>query len=288
LAFIIIAKIMGKITNSKAVFQDIKSKLTLDDSEEIHAVALALMGNYYNLTLTDILAEKEIETLNLSSVIARLNQHEPLQYILGEADFYGRKFKVSPSVLIPRPETELLIREVLKIEIKAPRILDIGTGSGCIAITLNLEIPNSKICAVDVSQLALETAKENSKKLASTVKFIYTDFLKDNLDLEPFDMVVSNPPYVRETEKQSMKPNVLNYEPHLALFVPDSDPLLFYKAIASKSKSLLKPNGKIFVEINEKFAGEIKDLFVSSGFKEIKIIQDLDGKDRIVIAQREK
>ena len=279
---------MGKITNSKAVFQDIKSKLTLDDSEEIHAVALALMGNYYNLTLTDILAEKEIETLNLSSVIARLNQHEPLQYILGEADFYGRKFKVSPSVLIPRPETELLIREVLKIEIKAPRILDIGTGSGCIAITLNLEIPNSKICAVDVSQLALETAKENSKKLASTVKFIYTDFLKDNLDLEPFDMVVSNPPYVRETEKQSMKPNVLNYEPHLALFVPDSDPLLFYKAIASKSKSLLKPNGKIFVEINEKFAGEIKDLFVSSGFKEIKIIQDLDGKDRIVIAQREK
>src|SRR5258706_3266925 len=155
---------MGKITNSKTVFQDIKSKLTLDEPEEIHAVALILMGNYYGVTFTDIIAEKEVEFQDLSPILFRLNHDEPLQYILGESELYGRKFKVHPSVLIPRPETELLIREVLKIEIETPRILDVGTGSGCIAITLNLEIQNSKVYSVDVSQLALETAKENSKK----------------------------------------------------------------------------------------------------------------------------
>jgi release factor glutamine methyltransferase len=277
-----------KPTNSKAVFQEIKSKLTLDDSEEVNAIALVLMDKYFGLTLTDILLEKKIETKDFSEITERLNQHEPLQYILGEAEFCGRKFIVNPSVLIPRPETELLVHQVLEAKLKAPRILDIGTGSGCIAISLRLEIPNSKVYALDASQNSLDTAKVNAKKLGADISFILEDFLKDPSSIDPVDVIASNPPYIRNSEKTSMRSNVLNYEPHQALFVSDQDPLIFYKAIASKSETLLNPSGKIFVEINESFGNEVKDLFKSHGFEEVKIIKDIDGKDRIVIAHKSK
>lgn len=272
------------MTNSKTVFNLIKAQLLLDEAEEIMAVSLAIMEKYYRLKLTDILAEKKIEEQNLSAVIARINRHEPLHYIFGEADFYGRKFNVNSSVLIPRPETELLINEVLKTNPISPRILDIGTGSGCIAITLNLEIKNSKVFAVDVSQRSIDTASTNAKTLGADVYFILTDFLKNEISLKPVDLMVSNPPYVKEIEKDTMKPNVLNYEPHQALFVPTDNPLIFYKAIAQKSKTLLKPNGKIVVEINEQFGREVKNLFEAIGFQQTQIIKDLDGKDRIVTA----
>jgi release factor glutamine methyltransferase len=285
LAFIIIAKMNMKRANSKEVFQEIKSKLTLDDPEEVHAIALVLMEKYFDLTLTEILAEKEFEIKNLNEIIERLNRHEPLQYVLGEAEFLGRKITVNPSVLIPRPETELLVYEVLKTKLKAPRILDIGTGSGCIAITLSLEISNSKVYAIDISQNSLDTAKINSKKLGADVPFLLNDFLKDSLSLDPVDLIVSNPPYIRNSEKSSMSSNVLNYEPHQALFVSDQDPLIFYKAIVSKSKTLLNGSGKVFVEINENFGNEVKEIFESNGF-EVKIIKDLDGKDRIVTAHK--
>jgi release factor glutamine methyltransferase len=275
-----------KPTNSKAVFHEIKSRLTLDDPEEVHAIALTLMEKYFGVTLTDILSEKKIEFKDLTEIIGRLNQHEPLQYILGEAQFFGRNFIVNPSVLIPRPETELLVLEVLKMKLNAPTILDIGTGSGCIAITLNLEILNSKVFAIDISQNALDTASANSKKLRANVSFVCLDFLNNSLQLEPVDLIVSNPPYVTNLEKQSMKSNVINYEPHQALFVSDQDPLIFYKAIASKSKNLLNASGEVFVEVNEAFGKDVKDLFESYGFKEVKIIKDLDGKDRIVTAQK--
>jgi release factor glutamine methyltransferase len=274
-----------KRANSKEVFQEIKSKLTLDDPEEVHAIALVLMEKYFDLTLTEILAEKEFEIKNLNEIIERLNRHEPLQYVLGEAEFLGRKITVNPSVLIPRPETELLVYEVLKTKLKAPRILDIGTGSGCIAITLSLEISNSKVYAIDISQNSLDTAKINSKKLGADVPFLLNDFLKDSLSLDPVDLIVSNPPYIRNSEKSSMSSNVLNYEPHQALFVSDQDPLIFYKAIVSKSKTLLNGSGKVFVEINENFGNEVKEIFESNGF-EVKIIKDLDGKDRIVTAHK--
>jgi release factor glutamine methyltransferase len=191
-------------------------------------------------------------------------------------------------VLIPRPETELLVGEVLKTELNTPRILDIGTGSGCIAITLSLEIPNSKVYAIDVSQDSLNTAKNNSNKLGAEVTFILQDFINDSSSLDPVDLIVSNPPYIRNSEKASMKSNVLNYEPHQALFVSDQDPLIFYKAIASKSKALLNPSGKVFAEIHENFGYEVKDLFQANGFSEVKIIKDLDGKDRIVAAHKSK
>src|SRR6478736_5853615 len=277
-----------KSTNSKAVFQEIKSKLTLDDPEEVHAIALALIEKYFGLTLTDLLSQKDIEPQNLNEIIERLNQHEPLQYILGEAEFFGRKFTVNPSVLIPRPETELLVAEVLKTKLNAPQILDIGTGSGCIAITLNLEIPNSKVYAIDVSQHSLDTAKVNANKLGSNASFLMCDFLKDSLSINSVDVIVSNPPYIRNSEKISMNANVSNHEPHQALFVSDQDPLIFYKAIASKNKTLLNASGKIFVEINESFGNEVKELFKSHGLEEVKIIKDLDGKDRIVTASKSR
>src|SRR5258708_29712860 len=273
-----------KLTNSKAVFQSIKSQLTLDDPDEVHAIALAIMEKYYGFALADILSEKTIDEIDFSQVIERLNRHEALQYILGEAAFYGRKFKVNPSVLIPRPETELLIQEVVKQNFTSSRILDVGTGSGCIAITLKLEIPKAEIYGLDISMSALSVSEENANALKADVKFIQIDFLKD-FSTEPFDVVVSNPPYIKESEKESMRTNVLKYEPHLALFVPDNDPLLFYKAIALKSKTLLSPRGKIFEKINEQYGKKVKELFEQSRLNRVTIIKHLDGKDRLVSAQ---
>lgn len=274
-----------KTANSKEVFHGIKSQLTLDDPDETHAIAVALMRKFYHVALADILSEKKIKILDLVPIIERLNKQEPLQYILGEADFYGRAFTVNPSVLIPRPETELLIHEILKTRPEAPRVLDVGTGSGCIAVTLSLEIQNSKIYGLEVNQNTLDTAKANALKLGAPVQFIQADFLRDVIRLEPLDILVSNPPYIKESEKQFMKSNVLNYEPQHALFVPDEDPLIFYEAIASKGKTLLGPSGKVFVEINEKLGNEVKKLFESSGFNKVGVLQDMDGKDRIVVAE---
>jgi release factor glutamine methyltransferase len=278
------------MANSKTVFKEIQSQLVNIDPGEILAVAFAIMEKYYGLTLTDIHSEKEIERHDVSGTVARLNRHEPLQYVLAEAIFSGRKFKVNPSVLIPRPETEALIHEVLK-HLRGgsctPHILDIGTGSGCIAITLNLEIPKSKVYAIDISRDALDTAKENSKRLGAVVEFIESDFLNSPDQLTPLDVIVSNPPYVPEAEKKLMDKNVLNYEPPIALFVPDHDPLLFYDAIASKGKVLLKPSGKIFVEIHSNSGDQVKKLFENEGYLFASIIKDLDGKDRIVVAERE-
>ncbi|MBI1766947.1 MAG: peptide chain release factor N(5)-glutamine methyltransferase [Bacteroidetes bacterium] len=272
-----------KLTNSKAVFRLIKSRLTLDDPDEAHAIALAIMEKYYGFNLTDILSGKDVENIDFSLIIERINQHEPIQYILGEAVFYGRKFKVNSSVLIPRPETELLVQEVINENFVSPRILEIGTGSGCIAIALKLEIPASQVYSLDISENAISVAKENAAALKAEVEFIHKDFLQD-FSIEPFDVIVSNPPYIKESEKTSMRPNVLEHEPHQALFVPNEDPLLFYKAIASKSKSLLKPGGKIFVEINEQFGEAIKELFENTSFHQVEIIKDFDDKHRIVTA----
>lgn len=272
-----------KLTNSKVLFKSLKSRLTLSDADEVHAIALAIMKKHYHFSITDILSEKEIEEVDFTDVIQRLNRHEPLQYILGEADFYGRKFKVNSSVLIPRPETELLIREILKHHPVAPVILDIGTGSGCIAISLKLEIPTAKVLALDISEEALHVANENSKNLCAEVEFINRNFLHD-FSIDPVDIIVSNPPYVCEGEKTSMNKNVLDYEPHQALFVPNDDPLLFYKVIAKRRQLLLRPKGKVFAEINELLGKEVKELFETAGFSSVQIIKDLDGKDRIVVA----
>jgi release factor glutamine methyltransferase len=202
---------------------------------------------------------------------------------LGKAHFYGQEFLVNPSVLIPRPETELLIDEVLKRASNgAGTILDIGTGSGCIAITLAKKLPQKTVTAFDISDAALQTASENAKQLNATVDFQHVDILKDKVPLQELEFIVSNPPYIAVSEKESMNNNVLDHEPHLALFVPDNDPLIFYKAIANKGLPLLKPEGRIVVEINERFGKEVCDIFIHAGFTGAHVIKDLQNKDRIV------
>ncbi|WP_207433870.1 peptide chain release factor N(5)-glutamine methyltransferase [Sabulibacter ruber] len=218
----------------------------------------------------------------------RLLQHEPLQYVLSEASFYGRDFTVTPAVLIPRPETEELVQKVIKTYQRQPqvRLLDIGTGSGCIPITLAAELPQAQAWGLDVSPEALAVAKSNAEKLGQKVEWLLQDILQEIPAIEPhsLDAVISNPPYVLEEEKALMRQNVLNFEPSLALFVPNEDPLLFYRRIAVVAQRLLKKGGKLFFEINEKFAQETKEMLHQMNYQNVQIFQDLRGKDRMLEA----
>jgi release factor glutamine methyltransferase len=275
--------------NSKLLFHEFVKQITLSGHrEEIMSIAYLAFEHYFGLSKTDILSDKAINVSesDLSRLIEtgkRINEHEPVQYILGEAIFFGRKFNVSPSVLIPRPETEELVVNVIQ-QAKENNliILDIGTGSGCIPITLALEIPGSSVYATDVSDKALTVAKANAAELGASITFLQHDILTSDIPFAGFDIIVSNPPYVSLTEKSNMEPNVVKYEPHLALFVQANDPLIFYKAIAAKAKKVLKPGGVLVVEINERFGHEVSDTFSEVGFKDLSIIKDLQGKDRIV------
>jgi release factor glutamine methyltransferase len=221
-------------------------------------------------------------------ILAQLKTSKPIQYILGETDFYGRTFRVNPAVLIPRPETEELVKWVLdSVSIVNPSILDIGTGSGCIAISFKIELPEAKVFALDISADALALAQENASLHKAAVSFIEKDvLLMQQTDLATtFDVVVSNPPYIALAEKDTMKANVLSNEPHVALFVPNTNPLIFYERIASIATDLLNPNGFLFFEINERFGTEVVELLVKKGFKQVEMRQDLSGKDRMVKAQ---
>jgi release factor glutamine methyltransferase len=278
------------MTNSKELFNDLLKRIALnEDKDEIQSIIYLILENKFGLSKTDVLSEKKINTVDptlLNSIIYRLNQDEPIQYILGSANFFGRSFGVNSSVLIPRPETELLVEEIKSFtkSIKTPiRILDIGTGSGCIATSLALEIQNSVVSAIDISVDALICAKQNALALGADVNFIELDILNQELT-DQFDLIVSNPPYISAEEKKGMKQNVLAYEPHLALFAPLNDPLIFYRTIASKCKKNLTPNGSLWFEINEHFGEEISNLLEGQGFKDVRILKDLDGKDRMIKA----
>ena len=253
------------MTNSKKLFDELTNSVRLDESrDEIHSIIYLLLKDKFGLSKTDIMTGREIEPVRLDSlteILDRINRKEPIQYILGNAGFYERQFVVNSSVLIPRPETELLVRSIINDRVSAPTILDIGTGTGCIAITLALEIPSSQVYAIDISDDALTVAKQNAQNLKAKVHFSKSDILKDELKNHRFDVIVSNPPYITQAEKSAMKSNVVDFEPHLALFVTDEDPLIFYRAIAKKGRSLLKPGGKVFVEINERFGKNVSDLF---------------------------
>lgn len=279
------------MTNSKELFNHLVNCITLqEEKNEIKSIVYLLLENKLGLSKIDILTEKIIDLpdqLLLDQYLTRINNHEPIQYIIGKEDFYGRTYTVTPAVLIPRPETELLIHKIKKFvneqNKKNLRILDIGTGSGCIAITLALEIPDSEISAMDVNNEALACARQNANEHKAKVVFEKMDILKEEIK-NRYDLIVSNPPYIVGSEKESMKKNVLDYEPHLALFVPENDPLLFYRLIGLKSKSALTPGGSLWFEINEKFGREVKELLEEQGYKNVKIKKDLDTKDRIVIA----
>jgi release factor glutamine methyltransferase len=221
----------------------------------------------------------------LNEIVSRINGSEPIQYVLGESFFYGRIFNVNPAVLIPRPETEELIHLVINfvrgLDKKRRRIIDIGTGSGCIAITLALELRDIEVFGTDISPEALVTATANAERLNAKAQFVKHDILNSKLPFS-IDIIVSNPPYIGWDEHSTMSKNVVDYEPKLALFVDGEDPLLFYKAIVIRATESLTPHGLLAVEINERFGQEVKQLFVSNQFYDVEIVQDTFGKDRIV------
>jgi len=213
----------------------------------------------------------------------RLLTGEPIQYILGEAAFYGRNFLVTRDTLIPRNETEELVHRILKENPKPRlRVLDLGTGTGCIPITLALELKDPEVYALDVSVEALEVARQNALNLGANVQFMEGDLLGAIPNLDLFNVLVSNPPYVPLRDQEEMHANVLNFEPHLALFVPDEDPLLFYRAIGSWGQQLLKKGGKLYLEIYENLADELVQLLLSLGYSQVQVHQDLNGKNRMI------
>ncbi|MDR0750519.1 MAG: peptide chain release factor N(5)-glutamine methyltransferase [Tannerellaceae bacterium] len=230
--------------------------------------------------------KKEIER-----IVERLRQWEPIQYILGETTFYGLRFLVNPSVLIPRPETEELVDLILKEYTgKSLRALDIGTGSGCIAIALSRYLPDAEVAAVDISEEALQTAGANNRANHTAVSFIQTDILSTERAKEEirgtFDLIVSNPPYVMEREKDRMGKNVLLYEPEQALYVPDNVPLLFYHKIACFGRDKLNKGGSLYIEINEQCGNETVCLLQREGYKKVELRRDISGKDRMIRAER--
>jgi len=244
------------------------------------------------LTLNPGLAITKSETDTFFKVLDHLKQQKPIQYILGETEFYGLQFKVNGNVLIPRPETEDLLDLILKCYSKRSeesqiKILDIGTGSGCIAIALAKNIPNAEVYALDVSEKALKIAQQNAKLNDVNIALIEADILnKSTWDLSfknlEFDVIVSNPPYVRVLEKPEIQPNVLDNEPHLALFVEDDNPLVFYKAITNFAIKNLKINGQLYFEINQYLGEETKGLLIDANFKNVELLKDLNGNDRIL------
>lgn len=243
---------------------------------------------YHQVFLNTDQMVNETKVLEVDRVINELIAGKPLQYALGLAYFSDLVLKVNQSVLIPRPETEELVSLIVRENnFKNPRILDVGTGSGCIALALAKHISNSIVSAIDISSDAIVLAKENAVSNHLSVNFIQADIFdpKPIVGLS-FDIVVSNPPYVTESEKEYMNRNVLDFEPHIALFVPDDDPLIFYRAIAAQSVSWLAPGGWLWFEINEVFSAEVIDLLKSIGFINIVSIYDFRGKPRFVKAQK--
>lgn len=227
------------------------------------------------------------EEQELGSILSRLCNFEPIQYIQGTARFLGRAFRVAPGVLIPRPETEELVETMLKEISPLSHILDVGTGSGCIAISLSKELPGAEVSAWDISEEALAIASANNEALRASVRFCQRDVLTYLPDAgERYDVIVSNPPYVTESEKQNMERNVLDWEPFQALFVPDNDPLLFYRHIAELGKVMLVPEGRLYFEINRAFGEPVAAMLREQGYANPRILKDISGNDRIVIAER--
>ncbi len=308
--------------NSKALFRYFVSRMPSEDAEEVNAMAYIVLEHLFLISRTDVLADKPVTMSpameeKMETILNRLGTGEPLQYVLGETEFYGRRFGVRPGVLIPRPETEELVRLVVgevgarsqepgarswepvvssqepvassqdpvvgSWKAGAPiRVLDIGTGTGCIPITLFLEIRGAEVFAVDVSEVAIDVARENAALLNAKVDVVKLDILKDALPWDKLDVMVSNPPYIPWSEKVEMRRNVTDFEPALALFVPEDDPLIFYKAIARQASRALRRSGLLAVEINERFGEGVANIFREEGFREVMIVKDIFGKERIV------
>ena len=252
--------------------------LILEAKHQLKRVDLALQPDL-------VFSKAELETWNL--ILEQLKKEIPIQYLLGSTHFYGLEFEVNSNVLIPRPETEELVDWIIqsskfKVQSSKFKILDIGTGSGCIAISLAKNLPNAEVFALDVSDKALATAQKNAELNQVTIQFIHQSILETEDLGQQFDLIVSNPPYVRHLEKHEIKKNVLDNEPHLALFVEDNDALIFYQKIAELALKNLNPQGQLYFEINQYLGQETLDLLQEMGFKDITLRKDIYGNDRMI------
>ncbi|GGC78740.1 release factor glutamine methyltransferase [Flavobacterium lutivivi] len=289
------------LKNYKTIF--ISELTSIYDEVEAESFFYLSLEKLYNLKRIDLalqpnfeLTESEVD--NWNNILDDLKSQKPIQYILGETEFYGLPFLVNENVLIPRPETEelvqLIIIESQMIKKETIRILDIGTGSGCIAVSLAKKLPHAEVFAIDVSEEALKVAQKNAEINQVSISFIQTNILETNNltqlstnNQQPttaFDIIVSNPPYVRHLEKDEIKKNVLDYEPHLALFVEDNDALLFYRKIAQLSKTSLTQDGKLYFEINQYLGKETVELLEELEYKNTKLLKDIYGNDRMIVS----
>jgi len=288
------------LKNYKTIF--LQALSSLYDEKEIESFFYLTLEKLHqkkriDLALQPDLAMDETQLAQWETVLTELKTYKPIQYILGETEFYGLPFLVNENVLIPRPETEELVQLILvesqKSKVESFKILDIGTGSGCIPISLKKNLPSAEVFAIDVSKNALEVAQKNAEINGVEVNFTEANILlTDSLALPThnsqlttlFDIIVSNPPYVRNLEKAEINPNVLEFEPHLALFVEDNDALLFYRKITELAKNHLSENGKLYFEINQYLGKETVALVESYGFKKVQLLKDIYGNDRMISA----
>ena len=274
----------------KEAIEQLKNGLAaVAEPQEAQAMIRIICEDIFNYDQVDVALRQDSELpefaqQRITDIISRLQRHEPLQYIVGSARFHGHRFKVTPAVLIPRPETEQLVDLIVDENSASDlRVLDIGTGSGCIAISLARALKFAQVDALDVSRDALAVARENAAALKVSVNFFESDILSPQ-PAARYDIIVSNPPYVCWHERESMECNVKDYEPGQALFVPDNDPLLFYKAIAPYAAQSLEKGGRLYLEINQRFGQEVKKLLEENGLDEIRIIEDSYGNTRFSAA----
>lgn len=266
----------------------------LYDAREAKNIAYWALQHICDCGMTEILMGKcdqlsERENLRMEEVLTRLSKGEPLQHIFGESEFHGLTFHVNGDVLIPRPETAELV-DWIHSDYKGQKasFIDIGTGSGCIAITLKHLNEGLTAHAMDVSTQALKVAQSNAERIHTEIDFVEDDILKPKAFMEKLDFIVSNPPYITEEEKQEMRRNVLDYEPHLALFVENPNPLLFYEAIADYGTNHLKEGGNLYFEINEHFGKKMCDMLARRGYEEIEVRRDMQGKERMIKCSRKR
>lgn len=284
------------MTESNITYRQLwTSLLDLYDRQEAQSIVRMVLDSRFGLDLTAIVcggveALSDEQKRELAAIASRLKCGEPVQYVLGEAWFCGRRFHVAPGVLIPRAETEELCAVIMAKEtLSGRKVLDIGTGSGCIAITLALDLPDAMVSAIDVSEKALAIARENAAALGASVNFLKQDILdrsQDGAADATYDVIVSNPPYVTLSEKKDMRVNVLDHEPSLALFVPDDDALRFYRAIADYALANLTEGGRLYFEINPLFANELCRMLEDKSFTHVRIVNDSFGKSRFAIGTK--
>lgn len=280
---------VSQVYELKTLKTEIQSQIHSLDAGEAEVVSTWLLEHYLQISRNDLLLNRTEEVSatqqnQLATAVARINQHEPIQYVLGEAYFYGRRFVVGPGVLIPRRETEELVALVVR-ENQHPglRLLDIGTGSGCVAISLQQEMTEAEVHALDISSTAIEVARENVALHQAKVDLVVSDIFQDEPFVPgPWDIIVSNPPYVRPSEAARMTERVLSHEPHQALFVDEERPLIYYERIATLAQRWLRPGGKIYCEINEAMGEKLRSLLQKYGFTLVELHQDLQGKPRFV------